>query len=108
MSVGLNTRTSESETALARFSRSCAAAFGEVGAQEVRLGGRPNSAMNMAGGRRHVQRETLKTSGSSHWRVFNPRLPWLTRGLGLEQPPPVRRTCFRPSFPHHHFMPDCR
>jgi hypothetical protein len=48
----------------------------------------------MAGGRRHVQSESLKTSGLSHWQVSNPRLPRLSRGAGLRKPLPVRSNMY--------------
>jgi hypothetical protein len=50
-----------------------------------RLGGRSNSAMNMAGGGRHVQRETLKAFGLSSRQVVNPRLG-ADRRTGLDKP----------------------
>lgn len=47
------------------------------------LGGAVPNRLNMAGGERAVQRETLKAFGLSHWQVANPRLRVRHSGTAL-------------------------
>lgn len=89
LSVGVATRTSDTRTALARFILRQRKGICSMRERNALAG--VSTRPFMAGGRRHVQSESLKTSGSSHWRVANPRLPGLTPGaLGRSKPLPVR------------------
>lgn len=93
VSVGFTTRTSDTRTALARFILRPRKSICSMRKRNALAG--VSTRLVMAGGRRHVQSESLKSSGSSHWRVVNPRLPGPSPGApGLHKPIPVRATMY--------------
>lgn len=104
VSVGFKTRTSDTKAALARFTLRPRKSESSLRMRNALAG--VSTRLVMAGGRRHVQSESLKASGLSHWQVLNPRLPRLSRGAGLQKPLPVSTTMDTPkSAPAPRFLP---